>query len=341
MKILLLVHKKLIPPAGAQPKTKKNKAKWRTEYDVREALKYLGHKIEVIGLDFRLEPLIKMIDQWRPDLVFNLLEEFSGEAIFDQNIVSLLELKGIPYTGCNPRGLSAARDKALAKKIVAYHQIATPKFFVISRQQRTLRIPRGLKFPFIVKYLNEEASLGIGRENVVTHLEGLNSQIQRMLNEFEADLLIEEYIAGREIYVGALGNEIVEILPPRELHFGKMPRSQPKIATRQIKWSPSFRKRNGVFTRAMNTQDPALLKNLRKSSMTIYHALRLTGYCRLDFRVDNKGVIHFIEANPNPQICRGEDFADSALNGGWTYEELIQRIVELAHQPVMLGSVLN
>lgn len=329
MKVMLLVHKKLIPPPGPQPKRKVQAARWRTEYDVREALRRLGHEVDVVGLDSSLKPFANFLAKKTPDIVFNLLEEFAGEAIFDHSIVSFLELMNLRYTGCNSRGLAMCRDKATAKKIVTYHGIATPAFFVVSRRQRAVQVPRGIRFPLIVKYLTEEASFGIEKENVVHNLKDLRAQVARMLEQFEGDLLVEEYIEGREIYLGAIGNNLLEVLPARELHFGRLPAKSPKIASRRVKWNPSFRKRYGIHTRTMTTKDQALIKRLRQAAQQICQALRVNGYCRIDFRIDKRGQIYFIEANPNPQICLAEDFADAAQAAGWEYDELIERIVDL------------
>ncbi|MGE0763403.1 MAG: D-alanine--D-alanine ligase [Bdellovibrionales bacterium] len=329
MKVLLLVHRRLIPPPAPQSRRKVISARWRTEYDVREALRRLGHEVEVLGLESNLQPLMNQIVKSRPEIVFNLLEEFDGEAIFDQNIVSYLELARLSYTGCNGRGLALARDKATAKKIVAYHDLKTPKFFVVSRRQKALQVPKGLRFPMIVKYLTEEASFGIGPDSVVHSAGDLKAQVQKLLSSFEADLLVEEFIQGRELYVGVLGNDLLEVLPPRELHFGRMPKKAPHIASAQVKWNASYRKRHGIYTRIAQGGDPTFFRRLRQAAQQIYRALRLTGYARLDFRVDSRGDIYFIEANPNPQICQEEDFADAAKAAGWGFDELIQRILDL------------
>jgi D-alanine-D-alanine ligase len=329
VKVLLLAHKKLIPPPAPQPKRKILVARWRTEYDVREALKRLGHEVEVVGLDASLKPLMKTLQKGKPDIVFNLLEEFAGEALLDHSVVSFLKLMNLAYTGCNPRGLMLSRDKATAKKIIAYHGIATPAFFVVSRRQRAVQIPKGFRFPLMVKYLTEEASLGLDEENVVHSVRDLRAQVARMLERFEADLLVEEYVEGREIYLGALGNDLLEILPARELHFGRMPARAPRIASRKVKWSSSYRRRYGIYTRMVTNKEHALLKRLRQATQTVCKALRVNGYCRIDYRVDRRGQIYFIEANPNPQICKSEDFADAAAADGWEYDEMIERVLEL------------
>lgn len=336
---MVLAHRRLIPPPSPQPKRKVQNARWRTEYDVREALKQLGHQVEMVGLDESLRPLARALAKSTPDIVFNLLEEFAGEALFDHSVVSFLELMRLSYTGCNSRGLALARDKATAKKIVHYHGISTPAFFVVSRRQRAVQVPKGIKFPMIVKYLTEEASFGLEPENVVTNVRDLRSQVARMLDRFEADLLVEEYVDGREIYVGLLGNDLLEVLPPRELHFGRLPSRTSRIASRQIKWSASFRKRHGVYTRTISAKETSLIRRLRQTTQKVCQALRINGYCRMDYRLDRRGHIHFIEANPNPQICRGEDFADAAQASGWEYTELINRVLDLGrtwepNQPV-------
>lgn len=328
MKIALLVHRDLIPPQAPQTRARTLIAPWRTEYDVLQALLRLGHQVEVVGVEDSLEPLAEAIGR-SPDLVFNLLEEFAGEAVFDLNIVAYLEMQGVRYTGCGGRGLALARDKATAKKIVAYHGVATPAFQVVPRHTRRLVVAHNLRFPVIVKYLSEESSMGIGPRSVVHSPSELDAQIQRMLKRHEGDILIEEYISGREIYIGILGNTRFKVLPARELHFGRLPKGVPRIASSRIKWNSKFRKLHGVHTRLVRTTETNLLRRLRTVSEQVCKALRLNGYIRLDFRIDQAGEIFFIEANPNPQICLGEDFADAAKADGWTYDELIGRILEL------------
>lgn len=341
MKVLLLVHFKLIPPPSPQSSTKVNKASWRTEYDVREALVRLGHEVTVVGIDDDLSPFVKQVETQRPDVVFNLLEEFDGEAVMDQNIVSYLELLNLPYTGCNSKGLAIARDKATAKKVVAYHQCATPRFFVVSRVSKKIAVPDGMNFPMIVKYLTEEASLGLDHESVVKSAAELKNQVAKMLAGFDDDLLVEEFVEGREVYVGIIGNKDLEVLPVRELHFGKLPAKSPKIASTKIKWSASYRKRYGIHTRVIPAAQIEFNQRICESAQQIYCALRLSGYARIDFRVAEDDRIYFIEANPNPQICQNEDFADAAKAAGFSFDQLIQKILDLGQDahgtPFVLG----
>lgn len=329
MNIVLLVHKRLIPPSA--PKGDRERAKWRTELDVKEALIRLGHQVDLIGLEDSLDPLIKAKNKTKPEIIFNLLEEFRGEAVFDQNVVAFMEMMGWPYTGCNSRGLALARDKATAKKIVSYHGIQTPRFLVIGRKQRVIHQPVGLKYPVIVKYLTEEASFGIGTKNVVKNDREFQNLVRHLIERFHSDLIVEEFIEGREFYVGVWGNDSPRALTPIEIDFGQLPPIK-QLATAQLKWNKSYQKKHRIKTGFLKNEK-VISQALTHTAIRCFKALRLTGYARLDFRLNAENEIQFIEANPNPQICRNEDFSDAVLKEGLTYDEMISQILKFGKRP--------
>jgi D-alanine-D-alanine ligase len=271
-------------------------------------------------------PLRDATKERRPDVAFNLLEEFRGATRYDYFVVSDLESAGIAYTGCNPRGLILARDKALAKKVLHYHRIRTPDFAVFPRGRKPRR-PPSLKFPLIVKSLVEEASLGISQASIVESDEKLIERVEFIHQSIKTDAIVERYIAGRELYVGVIGNQRLEVLPTWEMLFANMPADSAPIATRRVKWSREYQKKHSIDTAAAKELPEGAANRISALSRRIYRILGLSGYARLDYRMSEDGEIYLLEANPNPQLARGEDLADSAEAAGVSYEELIQKIL--------------
>jgi D-alanine-D-alanine ligase len=334
LRVIALVDADLMPPDSPESAAGLSEEKLdlvRTEWDVTSALRTLGHEVRVVGVLDDLLPIRAAIVDWKPDIVFNLLEEFADQPEYEQHIVSFLELMKQPYTGCQPRGLFLARDKSLSKKVLAYHGIRSPLFavFPMGKPGKKVRRPRKLKFPLIVKSLVEEASTGISQASVVGGDAKLAERVLFIHENVGTDAIAEQYIDGRELYVGVLGNEQLEVLPIWEMVFGDMPPQAALIATAQAKWSRKYQQAHGIVTRAATDLDPALSRHVVDTSRLIYRSLGLCGYARLDFRLSRRGELYFIEANPNPAIARAEDFAESARSAGTSYEELIQKILGL------------
>ena len=329
MKILVLVHHELIPPEKFASKEEWASSPCNTEFDVVSHLKKAEHEVEVLGVKDELKPIRETVDKFKPKIVFNLLEEFAGEAEFDQNVVSYLELLDVPYTGCGPRGLMLARDKSLAKKILSYHKIPTPEFAVFKKRHKNFQLPDNLEFPLFVKALNEEASLGITQDSIVNTQEQLEERINYFRNNFSTDVIVENYIEGREIYVGVLGNLRLEVLPPQELFFKKTSERVPKIATSKVKWDLKYRKKYGISTgRAKNLSDE-LLQKIEGVCKDSYNALEINGYARMDLRIDEHENVYVIEANPNPDIGFQEELSDAFESTGKTYIELLEKVLSL------------
>lgn len=326
LRVLVLVHEELKPPSD--PKRYHTNVDWKMEYDVIETLERLGHEVEVIGLDQDLEALSRAVQRFRPEVLFNLLEDFGGVAVNDQHWVGHLELLGIPYTGCNPRGLLLARDKAISKKILAYHGIAAPRFLV-SRRGATKPETEADLFPAIVKSLTFDGSVGISQASVVTTQRALVERVGFIHERVGTDAIVEEFIEGREFYVGLLGHDTPESFPVWELRFKKKPATTRLIATERVKWSDAYQKKVGVTSgRARLREDKGA--EVGELARRVYGLLELSGYGRIDFRMRRDGKVYFLEANPNPQLAYGEDFAESAEKSGRSYEALITRILELA-----------
>lgn len=327
-RILTLVHKHLVPPADTAG-IDVLEAPWKMEFDVIETLRRSGHEVLPLGVQDDLGAVRSTIEDWKPTIVFNLLESFDDVTTFDMNVVSYLELLRVPYTGCNPRGLLLARDKALSKKLVAYHRIAVPDFAVF-RRGRAVRVPPRLGFPVIVKSLTYEASVGISQASVVTDEEKLRKRVEFIHGHLGTDAIAERYIDGRELYVGLIGNDRVRVFPTWEMHFQKMIEGDNwPIATERVKWSTSYQEKHGIVTDEARDLPEGASEQIRRVTRRIYRTLALTGYARVDLRLDQAGRVFFIEANPNPQLACGEDFAESAERSGLSYEALLDRILAL------------
>lgn len=328
-RILALVHDHLVPPDDTTG-VDVREAEWKMEYDVIETLREQGHEVAVLGIHDDLTGIRHRIGSFKPQIVFNLLEAFAGITTFDQNVVSYLELLRMPYTGGNPRGLILARDKALSKKLLAYHRIPVPEFAVVRRGQRP-KLTGKLQFPLIVKSLFFEASVGISQASVVENEEQLARRVQFIHESLGTAAIVEQFIDGREWYVGVLGNERLQVFPVWEMSFAKMPDNRWRIATERVKWSTKYQQKHGIMTDAAEL-DADVAARVQHIAKRVYRALDLSGYARVDLRVNQEGRVYVLEANPNPNLAYGEDFAESAERGGVSYEHLLERIVTLGLQ---------
>lgn len=327
LRILALMHQDLVPPedvTGIDTTT----VDWKMEFDVTVTLQELGHEVRSLGLRAELAPLREALEAFRPHLVFNLLEGFDDNPALDQNVVAYLEMKGVPYTGCNARGLILGRDKVIAKKLLSYHRIAVPDFVLIPRGRKPRR-PQRLEFPLIVKSADLDASIGISQASVVEDEARLVERVRFMHERIGTDALVETYIDGRELYVGVIGNRRIQTFPVWELDFSKMPEESRRIATERLKWSLAYQKRHGIVTGPARAMSDGDAERIQKVCGRVYKILRLTGYARIDLRMSEVGKLYVIEANPNPQLAYGEDFAESAERAGIPYDALVQRIANL------------
>jgi D-alanine-D-alanine ligase len=327
-RIIVLVHQSLIPPDDISKLSPEEIAPFKTEFDVREGLRWLGHEVLVIGLSDELAPLRTAIEEFKPHVVFNLLEEFDGEAIFDAHVVGYLELQRTPYTGCNPRGLLLARDKALSKKVLAYHRIQVPRFRVFPRYRKIRRPPR-LEFPLIVKSLIEEGSYGIAQASLVNNDKAFEERVSFIHDKIRTDAVVEQYIPGRELYVSVLGNHRLQVLPTWEIFLDKLPEDAPKIATRKVKWDFDFQEKHGIRIGRAKGLSEEMERRIARLSRRICRRLGTDGCVRIDFRLHESGELYFLEANPNPDIGEGEEFASAAKAIGIDYPALLQKIVNL------------
>jgi len=327
-RVIVLMHESLIPPESLEGFTEEEILEWKTEFDVVTTLREMGHEVQPLGVSDNLRLIREAITNFHPHIAFNLLEEFHGVGVYDHHVVSYLELMKQSYTGCNPRGLLLAHDKPLAKKLLAYHRIRTPKFAVIPCKKK-VRVPQSLKFPLLVKSAFEDASLGISEASIVRDEEQLNEQVQYLHQELETDALVETYIDGRELYVGVLGNRRLVTLPIWEMEFRKADADIPRIATREVKWDEDHQKKLGIVTAEAQNLTPEAIARIQSVCKRVYRVLGLSGFARIDLRMNDRGDIHVLEANPNPNLSFGEDFAESAERAGIAYEDLLTKIINL------------
>ena len=328
-RVLVLVHKDLVPPESPNL-TEVPTAPWRMEWDVVSTLRKGGTQLRVIGVHDDLTPIRHNVEEFKPDIVFNLMEAFADIGVFDQNVVSYLELLRLPYTGCNPRGMTLARDKSLAKKLFAYHRVPVPDFTVVPLNRRPA-LPKKLKFPLIVKSPTYESSVGISQASVVANEDQLARRVKFIHDSIGTAAIVEQYVDGRELYVGVMGNLRLHVFPVWEMSFAKMSENSWHIATERVKWSVAYQKRHGIDTAAADLP-PEVALQVQHLAKRAYRALDLTGYARIDLRMGEDGRLFVIEANPNPQLAIGEDFAESARHAGVEYGPLLDRIMSLGLQ---------
>jgi D-alanine-D-alanine ligase len=328
-RVLVLVHKDLVPPESPNLADVPT-APWRMEWDVVSTLRQRGTELRVIGVHDDLTPIRHNVEEFKPDIVFNLMEAFADIGVFDQNVVSYLELLRLPYTGCNPRGLTLARDKSLAKKLFAYHRVPVPDFTVVPLNRRP-SLPKKLKFPLIVKSQTYESSIGISQASVVANEDQLARRVKFIHDSIGTAAIVEQYVDGRELYVGVMGNLRLQVFPVWEMSFAKMSENSWHIATERVKWSVAYQKRHGIDTAAADLP-PEVALQVQHLAKRAYKALDLTGYARIDLRMREDGRLFVIEANPNPQLAQGEDFAESARHAGVEYGLLLDRIMNLGLQ---------
>ena len=327
LRVLLLCHSDLVPPSSREGYDPDAIYDWQAEYDVANALRGLGHEVQVLGVSDDVLPIRHCVEGFEPHVVFNQLVELRDVGAFAVHVASYLELLGVPYTGCNPRGLTLARDKALSKKILRYHRIGTPAFFDFP-EGRKIRVPKRVPYPMIVKSLDEEASRGVSQASIVRDDAALAERVEFVHRNVGSGAIAEQYVEGRELTVGLLGNDRLQVFPVWELSFAHLPDGTKPIATERVKWDRAYQKKLGVTTGAADLPDEVRAR-IGRIARRSFRALNLSGYARLDLRLSDDGRVHVIEANPNPDLTDDEDFALAGGLAGLPYPRLIQRIMSL------------
>lgn len=299
---------------------------------IEGALSAEGHQASRLVVGDAVEPLVAALSRDRPDLVFNLAEAFDGKSALESNVAALLNLLGLRYTGSSPAGLIQAGDKTLTKKVLTFHGIRTPQFATVYRG--AVDWAGDIDFPLIVKPPQEDASLGITQKSIVRNVRELLETIDALQAEYQSPALIEQFVDGREFYVGVLGNANARALPVIELDFSKFPQDRPKIASYEAKWGEEgagtgaeFEGTESVFPEGL---DEELARRMQRVAVDAFQALRLRDYARIDLRVTEAGEIYVIEVNPNCYLEENGEFARAARRAGYEYPALIAAIVELA-----------
>jgi D-alanine-D-alanine ligase len=295
--------------------------------EIFDALAKLGHEPSYLVLDGHDQSLLA-VARCSTDLIFNLTESYAGDDTKDMNLAAYLELLDKPYTGADPHALYLAQDKSLAKKVFQFHKIRTP-YFAVSYKGRTDHA-HDIEFPLIVKPASEDGSIGIDASSVVESVKELMEKIHDIHEQFDSPALIEEYIEGREIYAAILGEEKPEALPLVELDLSKLPEGTPHIAGSDVKWEKDSEAYKRTRTRVVEDLDEKTTERLQEKAVAAYQALKLRDYGRVDMRLTPKGEIYVIEANPNPWLSSGAEFAMAARKSGRTYTDLMRDIVDLA-----------
>ena len=316
------------PPAQQDFKKQLESAD-EAEFDVARALIQRGHQVRLLGFRDSLDQLAAGLRAEPCDVVFNLAERFRGESALDYTVAAVLEMLGIPYTGASSEGLMLARDKALTKKVLAYQGIRIPHFMVCPHKAEVQR-PSDLRFPLIVKPLDEDASVGISQASVVRDDNALKERVTFIYDRFHTDAIVEEFIAGRELYIGVIGNDPPIPLPPIEMVFGNEPNVESRIATFKAKWSVKYRESRGIQNMIAQDLSKDVRARLAEVALRTYQAAGLRDYGRIDVRLAHDDEIYVVEANPNPYLADGEDLAWAAEEGGNAYPEFIEQIAEWA-----------
>ncbi|HEX6104651.1 MAG TPA: hypothetical protein VFZ26_03650 [Gemmatimonadales bacterium] len=303
------------------------------EYDpvvtqVARTLRRLGHRVSILGVHGDVKRLIAGLSRRRPDLVFNLMEMFGDNVFGDIPVTGLLDLLGLRYTGSGPGELYLSQDKGLTKKLLAFEEILYPRFAVFSREA-AFETGGNLRMPLFVKPLRSDASLGIGGKSLVHDVTELMERVAAIRKELNDNALAEEYIEGREFYVGVLGNTQAKALPPVEIDFTGFPEGVPKVMDSKAKWDERSKEYKG--TRSVLAQLPDELRaRLQKVAVDAYRALRVRDYGRVDLRLTDTGDIYVLEVNASCYLERTSEFAMSAAAAGMDYPRLLEQIVNLA-----------
>ena len=334
LRILVLMRADFVPPDSTSGYSAQQIHEFKTEYDIVSTLRAAGHEVHPLGVKDEFKPVRDGIENFKPHVAFTLLEKYHGELIFDQNVASYLELMEVPYTGCNPRGLLLARGKDLSKTLAHYRRIPVPAFAVFPMRRKVKR-PARLPLPLIVKSLNEDGSRGISQASIVDTDEKFVERVAFIHERVGSAAIAEQYIEGRELYVGVLGNTRLQVLPVWELKFGTM--GGELIATEKVKHDVGYQERVGIVDGPAKNLAPELYARIQRTAKRIYRTLGLDGYARIDFRLAADGTPYFIEANPNPEIAKSQEFAMAAQHDGLDYPDLLYRIVALGIRRAKAG----
>jgi len=295
---------------------------------VAGALSEGGHKVSLIGISSDLRELLDKLDEQRPQLVFNLCERFADNDSFDLHVIAVLDMLGQPFTGTGPLGTALRQDKAITKKLLRFHEVPYPNF--ITFDTHDIEFAGRMRFPLFVKPLTGDASMGIDDSSLVTEYSKLVERVSFIQMQLKLPALVEEYIEGREFYVGILGNSPGEVLPVMELDFTKLPSGYPSIYGSDAKSDESSVQYDAVNAIVATELSPEIRARIANVGREAAYALKVRDYARVDIRLTDDGRPVVLEVNANPYLERTSAFALAALQAGMGYTMLINRIVEVA-----------
>ncbi len=328
LKVLQLFDSPYFTPRGYDFVKEFKELDWGAEADIYKALLASGHTVTFLGLYNDINILLEEVKENRPDIIFNGAEVFNQKSYLDKNVAAVLEMLGIPYTGASPASLLICGNKALSKKILSFHRIKTPHFYTFYKKHKVW-LPKRLKLPLIVKPLREEASRGISQASVVDSEDSLFERVKFIHESVKDDAIVEEYIEGREFYVGVLGNKRIKVLPLREMKFGEVGGDEPRIATYKAKWDYDYRQKWGIKNVFAGRLPNGLTEKIEEVCKRTYKALNMQCYARFDIRITSDSKIYIIEANANPCLDEYDELGQSAAKAGILYNKLIQKILAL------------
>ncbi|MFY9820026.1 MAG: ATP-grasp domain-containing protein [Thermoanaerobaculia bacterium] len=295
---------------------------------VAAALAKKGHKTSVLGVHDDVRKLVSGLSRRKPDLIFNLLESFGKSTAGDFAIAGVLDLLGVRYTGGGPGELYLRQDKGLAKKVLAFENIPYPHFAVFS-QTSDFETAGNLRMPLFVKPLTADASIGIDGDSLVRDTTSLMKRVIAIHEKIKDSALVEEYIEGRELYVGVLGNREPLALPPVEVDFTGFPEGEPRILGTKAKWKKNSAEYKGTKSVLADLPDE-LRARLQKTAVEAYRAVRVRDYGRVDLRLTETGDIYVIEVNASCYLEKDSEFAMAAQAAGIEFPDLVERIANLA-----------
>ena len=329
LKILVLFEVNEAPAAAEEyERLMKEEEDWFTEGHVVATLRENDHEVHLGPIHRHPREVTDLVEKIQPDLVWNFVESFRGHRYFESNIVGILELLEVPYTGCGHRCLMLCQDKALSKEILKHHRVHVPRF-VVSRLGQPLRRLASSLLPVLVKPLAEEGSVGISRDSFAETEAQALKRVEFLHERFQQDVIVEQYIEGREIYVGVLGDHRLTVLPPRELKFSKVPEGEPKYASFKAKWDDEYRERWGIYNTFAEDLPEPVHREVCGVAKRAFRVLQMRAYGRIDIRLTAEGKVFVVEANPNPQIAMYEDYAEAARKSGISYNDLIEQITRM------------
>lgn len=296
-----------------------------------EALRAAGHKADVFALTDDAGALVAGLRERRPELIFNVMEGFGDDILGGLiGVTGVLDLLEIPYTGGGPGEIYLQEDKALSKKLLAYENILYPDFASFA-PNADFETGGKLRMPLFVKPLRMDGSIGIdAKKSFVRTTQELMERVLAINKEMGDAALAEEYIEGREFYVGILGNLQPQAFVPIEMDFTGFPDGVPKVLDRNAKWNPDSPEYKGTAAKIARDLEPELLAKLQKTALDAYRALRVRDYGRIDMRLTPSGEVYVIEVNASCYLEKNSEFAMSAAESGIEYPQLVQKIVDLA-----------